>query len=137
MNPSAQTMQSIATEASTYIKALAHPVRVLICCRLRDSELRVGDIATELGIAQPRLSRELSRLRSEGFVETRRQSKAVFYRLADNDRARALVAVVCTIVCGKQPPREVPIETKEPVSRCHGASARRNFSSRTPTRSRS
>lgn len=96
----------LADEATALLKALSHPARLRICCQLRQGELSVGQIESLLDIRQPRLSRELAKLREEGLVETRRESKAVFYRLASDTRITAMVDAVCTALLGRPlPPR--------------------------------
>ena len=97
MTLAVRDMEPLAEQATTLLKALAHPARLLICCQLRDNEMSVGEIEETLGVRQPRLSRELSKLREEGLVETRRESKVVFYRLSDK-RARAMVDAVCAVM---------------------------------------
>ncbi len=72
--------------------------------------MSVGDIETTLGIKQPRLSRELGKLREEGLVETRRESKVVFYRLANVARAHAMIDAVCDVILGK------PVSTRRTTS---------------------
>lgn len=94
----------LANEATALLKALAHPVRLLICCHLRNQEMSVGDIENTLGIRQPRLSRELGKLRDEGLVNTRRQSKLVFYTLSDTKRVRAMVDGICSAMLDQAPP---------------------------------
>ncbi|HAY07168.1 MAG TPA: ArsR family transcriptional regulator, partial [Hyphomonas sp.] len=99
-------------EATALLKALAHPARLTICCQLRQQEMSVGDMEARLGIKQPRLSRELGKLREDGLVVTRRESKVVFYQLSDAPRLREMVDAVCAVMLGqtkslsqKQPPR--------------------------------
>ena len=99
MTPDARRMAPLAADAAALLKALAHPARLMICCELRGGEMSVGDIETALDIKQPRLSRELAKLRDEGLVKTRRQSKVVFYRLAD-DRAERIIEALCAIMFG-------------------------------------
>jgi len=94
-------MQPLAGEATALLKALAHPARLMICCQLRDKELSVSEIEQTLGIQQPRLSRELAKLRDEGLVETRREAKSIFYRLSDNSRAGAMVDALCAVMLDK------------------------------------
>lgn len=101
MTPASENLSPLADEATDLLKALAHPARLMICCQLRDTEMSVGDIETTLGIKQPRLSRELSKLRDEGLVETRKQSKLVFYRLSDKPRVREMVDAICAVMMGK------------------------------------
>ncbi len=101
MTPDSRTLQPLAEEATTLLKALAHPARLMICCQLREAEMSVGDIEQTLGIRQPRLSRELAKLREEGLVETRRESKVVFYRLTANSSVASMVDAICAVILGK------------------------------------
>lgn len=98
MTPEARSLEVMADEAASLLKVLAHPARLMICCHVRDNEMSVGDIETSLGIKQPRLSRELGKLRGAGFVETRRVSKVVFYKLTDTPRMRAMVDAVHAVM---------------------------------------
>lgn len=101
MTPDSRHLQPLADEATALLKALAHPARLMICCQLRGGEMSVGDIEETLDIRQPRLSRELAKLREEGLVETRRESKVVFYRLAETGRIAAMLDAVCGVMLGK------------------------------------
>lgn len=65
------------------LKAIAHPVRLQILEVLRDGERNVGEIEIAAGIGQPTLSQQLGVLRKAGLVETRKQAKLVYYRLAE------------------------------------------------------
>lgn len=103
----AKAMEPVVDDTTSLLKALAHPARLLICCQLRQSEMSVGEIETTLDIRQPRLSRELGKLRDEGLVETRRESKVVFYRLADSERIRSMIDAICAVMLG-QPISTVP-----------------------------
>ena len=101
MTPKSKDLSPLADEATELLKALAHPARLMICCQLRDEEMSVGDIETTLGIKQPRLSRELSKLREEGLVETRRVSKLIYYKLSDKPRVRGMIDAICAVMLGK------------------------------------
>lgn len=103
MAPDTEQMLPLAEEATRLIKALAHPERLMICCQLRDGELSVGDIEQMLAIPQPRLSRELGKLRTDGILGTRRESRAVVYHLRD-DRIRAIVDTLCEVMLIKDAP---------------------------------
>lgn len=100
MTPEARDLEPRAQEATALLKALAHPARLLICCQLKDKEMSVSEIEQTLGVRQPRLSRELSKLRDEGLVETRREAKAIFYRLKDR-RAQKMVEAICAVMLGR------------------------------------
>ncbi|MEQ3746311.1 MAG: metalloregulator ArsR/SmtB family transcription factor [Henriciella sp.] len=97
MAPDTLNLLPRAEEATRLIKALAHPERLMICCQLRDGEFAVGQIERILDIPQPRLSRELSKLRADDVVGTRRESKTIFYHLKD-DRIRAIVDTLCAVM---------------------------------------
>jgi DNA-binding transcriptional ArsR family regulator len=108
MTPHSENIALLAGEATTLLKALGHPARLMICCELRDVEMSVGEIENRLGIKQPRLSRELGKLRDGGLVLTRRKSKVIFYRLSDASRVRAMIDAICAVMLDKpnQPPKE-------------------------------
>ncbi|WP_370337317.1 metalloregulator ArsR/SmtB family transcription factor [Parvularcula marina] len=82
------------THAAGVFKLLSHPYRLMICCHLLSGESSVGAMETDLGIRQPNLSRELGKLRNGGLLATRRESKVVYYRLADTDTAR-MIRTLC------------------------------------------
>lgn len=67
-----------------YFRALGDPTRLRILELLRDAgELSVGELVTGLGVSQPKVSNHLACLRWCGFVETRREHRVVYYRIAD------------------------------------------------------
>jgi DNA-binding transcriptional ArsR family regulator len=74
-----------AQQASEFLKALSHEVRLLILCFLIDGEKSVGEIERMLKLRQPAVSQQLARLRADGLVETRRDGKNIFYSLARSE----------------------------------------------------
>jgi DNA-binding transcriptional ArsR family regulator len=118
MTPDTANLAPLADETTALLKALAHPARLMICCQLKDREMSVGDMEEQLGIKQPRLSRELGKLREDGLVQTRRESKVVFYQLSDAPRLREMVNAVCAVMLGRitdQPQKQLP----SPAPRTH------------------
>jgi DNA-binding transcriptional ArsR family regulator len=91
-----------AEAASSFMKSLANPNRLMIACALLEGERSVGDLEIELGLRQPSLSQQLAELRESGVVEARREAKQVFYRISDQ-RAVALLATLYQIFCGEMP----------------------------------
>lgn len=63
-------------------KALAHPARVRALELLEDRERPVSELLTEMNMEASHLSQHLSVLRRAGLVSSRRDGKAVLYRLA-------------------------------------------------------
>ena len=76
-----------------YFKVLSDATRVRIVQLLADrSELSVSELMAELGQAQSKVSNHLACLRWCGFVETRREHRVVYYRVAD-ERVLELLAL--------------------------------------------
>jgi DNA-binding transcriptional ArsR family regulator len=91
-------MMRSASQASAFLKALSHETRLVILCLLVEGEKSVSEIEQALSLRQPSVSQQLARLRAEGFVETRRNSKNVYYFLARpevRDVIMALHAAFC------------------------------------------
>lgn len=89
-----------AVLAASFLKALAHEKRLMILCILAEEEKSVGELERLLDLRQPTVSQLLARLREDGLVATRRDGKAVYYRLA-SEQARAIVGVVYDVFCRK------------------------------------
>ncbi|WP_404400073.1 metalloregulator ArsR/SmtB family transcription factor [Idiomarina seosinensis] len=88
MNP--EVMRSSSTEAARVMQLLSHPDRLLILCLLSEKEFSVGEIEQRLDLQQPMLSQHLNRLRQQELVDTRRQGKYIYYRLADSKTEQVL-----------------------------------------------
>jgi len=96
--PDLERMQSHAGDASAFLKALSHPARLMLLCRLSEGEMSVGALEAELGLRQATVSQQLARLRVEGLVDCRRDGKAIYYHVCD-DGTRRVLEVVCDIFC--------------------------------------
>ena len=94
-------MQASATEACKLMKVLSNPDRLMILCQLSKGELCVGDIEEELGIVQPTLSQQLTVLRDEALVSTRREGKNIYYQLS-SPRVMAVIKVLYNEFCNKE-----------------------------------
>ena len=79
------TLASRARDASLFLKAMAHPNRLMILCILWEGERSVSELEQLLTLRQPTVSQQLARLREDGLVKTRRQGKTIYYSLAGND----------------------------------------------------
>ncbi|HWK69004.1 MAG TPA: metalloregulator ArsR/SmtB family transcription factor [Rhizobiaceae bacterium] len=98
--PTAQVSEMLdnAVDAAEFLKKLANPTRLMIVCALIDGERSVRDLEDTLHIRQPGLSQQLAELREAGFIEGRKESKSVFYRLAD-DRIAGFIDVMYRMFC--------------------------------------
>ncbi len=106
-----ERLKEKAPEAAELLRQLANANRLLILCNIAEEERSVGQLEADLGIKQPALSQQLAELRQYGLVKTRRQSRSIFYSIAD-DRAQAVMGMLYEIFCG---------DAKAVGARRHGA----------------
>ena len=81
-------------KASSFLKALANDNRLVIVCTLANGEYNVSQLEKILNIRQPTLSQQLARLRADGLVKTRRDSKQIYYQLASKEAER-IIRMLC------------------------------------------
>src|ERR1700682_2493604 len=74
-----------AKRASDFLKALAHESRLMILCILAEGEKSVSELADILNLRQPPWSQQRARRRADGLVSTRRDGKAIYYKLASEE----------------------------------------------------
>jgi DNA-binding transcriptional ArsR family regulator len=86
-------LHSNAQEASEFLKALSHQVRLLILCFLFDGEKSVTEIEKMLKLRQPAVSQQLARLRADGLVEARRNGKNIYYSVARSEVSDVIQAL--------------------------------------------
>lgn len=92
----------VLTAPADLLRAIGHPLRIAILNVIRAEERSVGDIEAETAITQPGLSQHLGVLRKAGLVDTRRESKHVFYR-PNRERLKALSGVLASLADGAVP----------------------------------
>lgn len=87
-----------AQEASDFLKALSHEVRLIILCLLIEGEKTVTEIEQILSLRQPAVSQQLARLRADGLVKTRRNGKQVYYSFARTE-VREIISALHRAFC--------------------------------------
>lgn len=106
-----EALKAKAPEAAELLRQLANPNRLLILCHISQEERSVGELEQDLGIKQPGLSQQLAELRQSGLVKTRRESRSIFYSIAD-DRAQSVMAMLYEVFCrqgeGLKPVAPIP-----------------------------
>ncbi|MGH3011185.1 MAG: ArsR/SmtB family transcription factor [Gaiellaceae bacterium] len=81
-----------------YFRGLGDPIRLRILELLRsEGELTVGQLVTRLNLSQPKVSNHLACLRWCGFVEARREGRAVYNRIAD-ERVGAMLELAASLL---------------------------------------
>ena len=96
-----ELLRGAAAEAVTALKLLANTDRLLLLCQLSQREMCVSELEEALDIRQPTLSQQLSVLRSEAVVSTRRDGKNIYYSLAD-ERLLEMLSVLYRLYCPKE-----------------------------------
>lgn len=81
--PDPGEMAAHAEEAAALLKALAHPARLLVLCRLVEGEASVSELQPLAGLSMSALSQHLAILREMHLVTTRRESQTIYYSLAE------------------------------------------------------
>ena len=97
----AQRLHQSAESACQLLKALANADRLMLLCQLAQGELNVGELEARTGISQPTLSQQLAVLRREELVETRRDGKQVYYRIASH-QALAVIETLYRLFCAEE-----------------------------------
>ena len=94
-----EKMRTSADKACRLMKVLSNPDRMMLLCQLAQGEKRVGELEEILGIVQPTLSQQLTVLRDEELVVTRREGKNIYYQIA-SPQAMAVMEVLFQQFCG-------------------------------------
>ena len=94
-------MKASASNACRLMKVLSNPDRLMLLCQLSQGEKRVGELEEILSIVQPTLSQQLTVLREEELVTTRRDGKNIYYQIA-SPQALAVMNVLFEQFCGPQ-----------------------------------
>lgn len=96
--PSMDRLKQKAPEVAEFLRLFANGNRLVLLCHIAQQERSVTDIQNDLGIKQPGLSQQLAELRQSGLVKTRRDSRQIFYSIAD-DKARAVMDLLYGLFC--------------------------------------
>ena len=91
-------MRGAADEASHFMKVLANKDRLMLFCQINEGEKCVNNLQSLTGIVQPTLSQQLSILRKEGLVKTRRSGKEIHYS-TDNRVAESIISILYAHYC--------------------------------------
>ena len=82
--------QEISQLEADFCSALSDPTRLLLLYALADVPHNVTELAAELDVIQPTVSRHLKVLRERGLVQAERQGTTVIYSLVDRRLIQAL-----------------------------------------------
>ncbi len=91
-------LEENAEKASSLLKSMSHPGRLMVLCHLMNGECSVSVLNQAVPLSQSALSQHLASLRNAGLVETRRESQIIHYRLKSNavsDVLQTLYHIYC------------------------------------------
>ena len=91
-------MRLRAGAAETLLKSMASRPRLMILCELLKGELNVTALQKSIGLSMSAMSQHLSRLRADGLVSTRRESRTIYYSLS-SEPARTLIDAIYELYC--------------------------------------
>ncbi|MDD1762353.1 MAG: metalloregulator ArsR/SmtB family transcription factor [Methanothrix sp.] len=83
---------------ASYLKALGHPVRLMIARNLLKGQMCVGEVVTSLNIQQANASQHLNILRINGIVESTREGTLKYYHLKEPKKIERLIKIMETYV---------------------------------------
>ena len=91
-------LREVASEVASLLSRMANPDRLMLLCLLVEGEKNVSTLGEQSGIEQPTLSQQLTVLRNEGLVATRREGKYIYYRL-ESEAVLQLMGTLYTVFC--------------------------------------
>ena len=86
--------------ASRSLKAMSHPLRLMILCKLGEYEFSVQDIVDNVGTSQSNISQHLAILRDKGILSARKDANKVFYKVTDFKTLK-LIDMMREVFCSK------------------------------------
>lgn len=93
-----EQLRRSAGQACGLLKVLGNSDRLLLLCQMTQGEYCVSELEEITGIRQPTLSQQLTVLREENLVTTRRDGKQIFYSI-DSKEAMAVLKVLYELFC--------------------------------------
>jgi DNA-binding transcriptional ArsR family regulator len=98
---STEELRAAAGAASSLLKALANQDRLMLLCQLAEGPHCVSELEQKTGVRQPTLSQQLTVLRNEDLVSTRREGKQIYYSIA-SPAALAVLQTLYEQFCPKE-----------------------------------
>lgn len=83
---------------SELLNSLSHPQRLMIMGHLTVGEKTVSELHNLCKLSQSHLSQSLSRMKSDGLIQSERRGKFQYYSIADH-RMVKLIGVIQNLFC--------------------------------------
>jgi len=85
-------------QAADYLKALGHPLRLKILCKLGRERVSVQDIVEQVGTTQSNISQHLGVLKEKGILACHKEANRVYYYVDNPDTLR-LIGLLKELFC--------------------------------------
>jgi len=92
------SLRDSADKACNLMKVMANADRLMLLCQLSAGEKSVGQMEVLLNIRQPTLSQQLTVLRENQLVSTRRKGKNIYYSIS-SEPALAVMHALSQQLC--------------------------------------
>ncbi len=92
-------LRANAAKATAFLRGMANECRLLILCRLAESECTVTQLEEVLELSQSALSQHLAVLRRLGLVKQRREARLHYYSL-ESEEAKIIMSALYNKFCG-------------------------------------
>ena len=96
-----QQVQKDVETASRSLKAMSHPLRLMILCKLGEDEFSVQDIVDVVGTSQSNISQHVAILREKGILSTSKAANKVYYKVSDVKTLK-LIEMMREVFCSHQ-----------------------------------
>ncbi len=104
-----ESLGASASKAAELLSIMANANRLMVLCNLMNGEMAVQPLADAVGMNQSALSQQLAKLRALKLVETRRDGRTIYYRVASREVEQLLEALY-GIYCSSEPAPAVAVE---------------------------
>ena len=105
--------------AAEFFKTVSDPTRIKIFWILCHSESCVIGLSEMLGISSPAVSHHLRSLRDCGLIDSRREGREVYYKIADNELSRTMHTMAESIMEIACPTHEGGATSADTVRQVH------------------
>lgn len=111
-----KVMLQAVEQATDLLKAMANRNRLLLLCHMNDGEKSVGELARLIDSRDTTVSQQLTLLRKDGLVRTRRDGQSIYYSLASPEAAKVietLHGLYCNPALSSKEQRKVGVKTNQ------------------------
>lgn len=115
MNLTPDELKTIAAEASDFLKQLANKQRLMILCHLLDGEMSVSQLQDRIRIEQSSISQHLAKLRKQGIIRSRRNSRLKYYSIND-EKVQQVIELLHTMYCEPNIQKLTTVENADSVA---------------------